>query len=99
MARIIGDHSLVGMGAIIMNGAKIGSHCIVAAGALVTQHKSFPDNSLIVGSPARRIRSVKPDEIALIRRTARNYVERAAAFLRVGAARIVRPGGHPLDSE
>ena len=78
----IADHTLVGMGAIIMNGAVIGSNCIVGAGALVTQNKTFPDNSLIMGSPARKLRAINADEAALIRRTARNYVEKAAAFLR-----------------
>lgn len=77
----IADHSLIGMGAIIMNGAQIGSNCIVGAGALVTQHKTFPDNSLILGSPARLIRKLDADEIASIHRTAGSYVDRARAFM------------------
>ena len=76
----IGDHTLIGMGAIVMNGAQIGSHCIVGAGSLITQRKVFPDNSLIMGSPARIVRAVTTDEIAMIRRTAANYVEKARAF-------------------
>src|SRR6266852_8976196 len=55
---MIGSHSLIGMGAIVLNGAKIGRHCIVGAGALVTEGKDFPDHSLIVGSPARAIRTL-----------------------------------------
>src|SRR3954453_10999733 len=47
----IGDNSLIGMGAILLNGAKIGAGSLVGAGALVTEGKSFPDNSLILGSP------------------------------------------------
>ena len=83
----IGDHTLIGMGAIIMNGATIGSNCIIGAGALVTQRKTFPDNGLIVGNPARLIREVNGEETALIRRTASNYLERSAAFLRSAEAK------------
>ena len=54
----IGDGSLVGMGAIVLNGAKIGRGCLVGAGALVTEGKLFPDGSLIVGSPAKVIRTL-----------------------------------------
>jgi carbonic anhydrase/acetyltransferase-like protein (isoleucine patch superfamily) len=60
----IGDHALIGMGAIILNGAQIGAHSLVGAGALVTEGKSFPERSLIVGSPARAIRSL--DEAAAL---------------------------------
>ena len=49
---------LIGMGAIVLNGAKIGKNCLVGAGALVTEGKEFPDNSLIVGSPARAVRTL-----------------------------------------
>jgi carbonic anhydrase/acetyltransferase-like protein (isoleucine patch superfamily) len=54
----IGAHALVGMGAIILNGARIGTHCLVGAGALITEGKSFPERSLIVGSPARVLRTL-----------------------------------------
>lgn len=54
----IGDSSLIGMGATILNHAKIGKNCIVGANALVTEGKVFPDNSLIVGSPAKAVRTV-----------------------------------------
>ena len=60
----IGDNTLVGMGAIIMNGAKIGKNCIVAAGALVTQNTQMPDNSLIMGNPAKIKREVTEEEVA-----------------------------------
>src|SRR5215472_16480044 len=55
---IIGSRSLVGMGAILLNGAKIGRNCLVGAGALITEGKEFPDDSLIVGSPARAVRNI-----------------------------------------
>ena len=52
----IGDGSLIGMGAIVLNGAKIGANCLVGAGALLTEGKAFPDNSMILGAPAKAVR-------------------------------------------
>ncbi len=60
----IGAHALVGMGATILNGARVGAHCLVGAGALITEGKSFPERSLIVGSPARVLRTL--DEAAAV---------------------------------
>ena len=62
----IGAHALIGMGAIVLNGAKIGDNCLVGAGALVTEGKSFPDKSLIVGAPARAIRTLDDAAIKMI---------------------------------
>src|SRR5207253_7209447 len=62
----IADNSLIGMGAIVLNGARIGRHCLVGAGALVTEGKEFPDNSLIVGAPARVVRSLDERAHAMI---------------------------------
>ena len=76
----IGDGSLIGMGAIVMNGARIGKGCLVGAGALVTQRKSFPDHTLILGNPARAIRELTEDELAELLRTANEYVAKARAF-------------------
>ena len=73
----IGDNSLIGMGAIVMNGARIGKNCIVGAGALVTQGTIVPDNSLILGNPAKIKREVTPEEIASSLRNAEVYVEEA----------------------
>ena len=61
---INGDNSLIGMGAIILNGARIGANSLVGAGALVTEGKEFPDNSLIIGSPAKAVRTLDADAIA-----------------------------------
>lgn len=74
---IIGDEALVGMGAIILNGAEIGSESIVGAGALVTQGKKFPPRSLILGSPAKLIRELSPEEVAGIKQNAEHYKELA----------------------
>lgn len=73
----IGDNSLIGMGAIIMNGARIGKNCIVGAGALVTQNTMVPDNSLILGNPAKVKREVTQEEIAASLHNAQVYVEEA----------------------
>ena len=59
----VGDNTLIGMGAIVLNGAKIGSDCIVGAGALVTGKMDAPDGSMILGSPAKVVRPLKPEEI------------------------------------
>lgn len=77
----IGDDSLVGMGAIILNGARIGPDSLVGAGALVTEGKEFPDRSLIVGTPAKVIRSLDDDAVARLRKSAGHYVENGRRFL------------------
>ena len=66
----IGDESLIGIGAVVLNGAVIGRHCLVGAGALVTEGKTFPDGSLIIGSPARVVRQLTPEQIEALRRSA-----------------------------
>ncbi len=76
----IGEGSLVGIQAIILNGAKIGKNCLVGAGALVTEGKEFPDNSLILGAPARVIRTLNEADVANLQRIANSYVERARDF-------------------
>jgi carbonic anhydrase/acetyltransferase-like protein (isoleucine patch superfamily) len=78
----VGDNSLIGMGAIVLNGARIGRNCLVGAGALVTEGKEFPDNSLIVGSPARVIRTLDDQAIEGLRRSAANYVANWQRFAR-----------------
>ena len=76
----IGDGSLIGIQAVVMNGAVIGRHCLVGAGAIVTERKSFPDRSLIIGAPAKLARSLNDDEVAGLERAAASYVERGAHF-------------------
>lgn len=71
----IGDDSLIGMGAIVLNGARIGNNCLVGAGALVTEGKDFPANSLILGSPARAVRTLDEAAVEGLRRSAANYVQ------------------------
>lgn len=76
----IGDNSLIGMGAIILNGAKIGSNCLVGAGALVTEGKEFPDGSLIVGAPAKVVRTLDAASIEALRQSSLHYVANAKRF-------------------
>ena len=72
----VGDQSLIGMGAIVLNGAEVGRNCLVGAGAMVTEGKKFPDNSLIVGAPARAIRTLDDKAAEMIRAGADIYVRR-----------------------
>lgn len=72
----IEDDALIGMGAIVLNGAVITSGCLVAAGALVTSGKTFPNNSLIMGSPAKAVRTLTDEEVeSMVRDNARAYLE------------------------
>ncbi len=76
----IGDESLIGIGAIVLNGAKIGKNCLVGAGALVTEGKEFPDGSMILGSPAKAVRQLTPEQIEGLRQSAQHYIDNARRF-------------------
>ena len=69
----IEDNSLIGIGAVILNGAKIGKNCIIGANALVTENKVIPDNSLVVGSPGKIVRQVSDEEAISITENAIHY--------------------------
>ncbi|MAA99434.1 MAG: gamma carbonic anhydrase family protein [Stappia sp.] len=77
---IIGDNSLVGMGATVLNGAKIGRNCIVGANALIPEGKEIPDNSLVVGMPGRVARSLDEAAAAGLTEGARSYVRNWKRF-------------------
>lgn len=79
---MIGDNSLIGMGAVLLNGVKIGRNCLVGANSLLTEGKVFPDNSLIVGSPARAIRSIDAAMAAQLRENAAHYVKNWQRYAR-----------------
>ena len=85
----IGDGSLIGIGAIVLNGAKIGRHSIVGAGALVTEGKEFPDYSMILGSPAKVVRTLTPEQVERFRHGATHYVDNARRYRR-GLKEITR---------
>jgi carbonic anhydrase/acetyltransferase-like protein (isoleucine patch superfamily) len=76
----IGEGSLIGMGATILNGAKIGKHSLVGANALVTEGKDFPDYSLIVGAPAKLVRTLDEAAAERLKQSAAGYVVNARRF-------------------
>lgn len=77
---IIGENSLIGIGAIVLNGAVVGKNCLVGAGALVREGQIIPDNSLVVGMPAKVIRVLDDKAIEGLRHSATHYVENARRF-------------------
>lgn len=76
----IHDGALIGIQAVVLNGAVIGRNSLVGAGALVTEGKTFPERSLIIGAPAKAVRTLSDDEVAALERSARDYAARAARY-------------------
>ena len=76
----IGDESLIGIGAVVLNGAKIGKNCLVGAGSLVTEGKEFPDGSMIIGTPAKVVRQLTPEQIQGLRESAKRYIENGQRY-------------------
>jgi carbonic anhydrase/acetyltransferase-like protein (isoleucine patch superfamily) len=76
----VGPTALIGMGATLLNDARIGAGSIVGANALVTEGKEFPDNSLIIGSPAKAVRTLDAEAAEKLRGTARHYVQNFNRF-------------------
>ena len=72
--------SLIGINSTILNHAVIGKNSIVGADSLITEGKEFPENSLIMGSPAKVVRELKAEEIMMIKLSAQHYVENAKRF-------------------
>lgn len=86
---IIGENSLIGMGATVLNGARIGRDCLIGAGALVTEGKEIPDGSLVMGAPGRVVRQLDAAAIAGLRASALHYQENMRRF-RVGLVSVSR---------
>ena len=78
----VGDGALIGIQAVVLNHAKIGRNCVVGAGSVVTEGKEFPDNSLIVGSPAKAIRTLDAEGVDRLAHLAPHYVDNARRFAR-----------------
>ena len=76
----VGDNSLIGIGAVVLNNAKIGRNCIVGAGSVVTEGKEFPDNSLIIGAPAKVVRTLDEASAERLRANAQHYVDNSERF-------------------
>lgn len=76
----VGDDSLIGIGAVVLNGARIGKNCLVGAGSLVTEGKEFPDGSMIMGTPAKVVRQLTPEQIEGLHASALHYVDNARRF-------------------
>lgn len=77
---VVGEGSLIGIQAVVLNGAVIGKNCLVAAGSVVTERKIFPDNSLILGSPAKVVKTLSDEAINQLRENAERYVEKARQY-------------------
>lgn len=76
----VGDYSLVGIGATILNGAKIGKHCIIGAHALITEGKAIPDGSVVMGSPGKVVKRIAEGVDVMLKASADHYVENAKRF-------------------
>ena len=76
----IKNNSLIGMGAIIMNNASIGSFCIIAAGALIPEGMIIPDHSVVMGMPGKIIKQVSPEQIEKIKLNAQSYIHLASKY-------------------
>lgn len=89
---MLGNNTLVGMGATVLNGAKIGNNCLIGANALVTEGRQFPDNSLIVGAPARVVKTLDESAANRLRLAAGHYVDNYRRFMN-GLVRLDQSGG------
>lgn len=77
----IGDYALIGMGSILLGGARIGEYSLIGAGALIKENAVIPPRSVVLGMPGRIVRTVTAEEMEQMRWRARHYVERARTYL------------------
>lgn len=87
----IGDRTLIGMGAIILDGAQIGNDCLIGAGSLVTKNTVIPDGSLVLGSPAKVIRALTWEEKQGSLENSKDYVEMSKQMEQQGVLKILKP--------
>src|SRR5579863_5658263 len=79
-SAIVGDNSLIGMGAILLNRCRIGRNCLIGAGAIVTEGKEIPDNSMVIGAPGRVVRQLSEPQLALLQMSSSVYVKNYRRF-------------------
>ncbi|WP_323764654.1 gamma carbonic anhydrase family protein [Marinovum sp.] len=77
---VIGENSLIGMGATVLNGARIGRNCLIGAGALITEGKEIPDGSLVMGAPGKVVRQLDAAAIEGLRKSAQHYQDNMRRF-------------------
>jgi carbonic anhydrase/acetyltransferase-like protein (isoleucine patch superfamily) len=77
----IGDYSLVGINAVVLNGAKIGKYCVIGANSLVTENMEIPDNSLVIGSPAKVVKQISEEQQKGLEASAQHYQANAQRFM------------------
>jgi carbonic anhydrase/acetyltransferase-like protein (isoleucine patch superfamily) len=76
----IDDFTLIGINAVILNGAKIGKHCIIGANTLITENMQIPDRSVVMGSPGKIVKKVSDEQVKMLEEGAQYYVKNAAFF-------------------
>jgi carbonic anhydrase/acetyltransferase-like protein (isoleucine patch superfamily) len=76
----IGDYSLIGINTVVLNGAKIGKYCVIGANSLITENMHIPDGSLVMGSPAKVIKSIPEAQQRMLEQSAQHYVENSQRF-------------------
>ena len=91
----IGDNTLIGMGATVLNGARIGRNCLIGANTLITEGKEIPDNSMVVGAPGKVVRQIDAEGVKALAASAERYVRNARRF----AAGLVDVTARPGDFE
>ncbi|GAB2649095.1 gamma carbonic anhydrase family protein [Psychrobacter pocilloporae] len=86
----IGDNSLIGIGAVVLNNVKIGKNCLIGAKALITEGQVIPDNSLVMGAPAKVVKTLTDEQVAMLKMSALHYSERCQKF-KTGLTEIAMP--------
>jgi carbonic anhydrase/acetyltransferase-like protein (isoleucine patch superfamily) len=76
----IGDGTLIGINSVVLNGAIIGKNCVIGANSLITEKKVIPDGVMVMGSPGKVVRELRPEEITFFNSVADNYAERAKRY-------------------
>ena len=79
----VGSNTIIGMGAILLNGVKVGENCIIGAGSVVTENTEIPNNSIAFGSPAKVVKQITPEHMHRIKKNVQDYVELNKKYLNI----------------